>query len=202
MGAIFAEIARSVIRAVERFSTTNRPEQWGMCDMNGLLRRNIITVERVDTEFIASIGMSFIGILVVSSLVFAFVNGVIQRHNAIISSATYWMETGRSCPSTNPAAFSQSNDGLRNQFSFIGVNFTRNITSAVRCAGVASDWGRGSKVTPVCLFNSPGILDITTRRGRFVFGPRLYRPVTVSVDDGRPRCVLNADYRHAADIDF
>jgi len=107
--------------------------------------------------------------------------------------AVAWLERGPACP--RPARVQDARGDVK-RFSFVDVGFSHRSGDA-SCAAIADKFGFHS--IPACLFNSPEVLRVTTAKGVFTFGPRIYRPVTVTVENGLPRCVLNADYRSVQD---
>ena len=69
------------------------------------------------------------------------------------------------------------------------VAFSRR-TGNVACTVLKVRQGLFSKAAPVCQFNSPSEVRVTSRAGTFAFAPGPGRPAAVYVHDGRPRCVV------------
>ena len=59
----------------------------------------------------------------------------------------------------------------------------------IDCEFVATHHGRGLDTTPVCRFNNPTVLAVSTRRGRYYFYTGI-SPATVNLENDRPSCVL------------
>ena len=72
---------------------------------------------------------------------------------------------------------------------FNGVRFVRR-SGHVDCSAVAAGKNARQDYVPLCQFSSPIVLEVVTERGTFQFQPGVGRPATVSILDGRPRCVM------------
>lgn len=107
-----------------------------------------------------------------------------------------WTVGGPPCPTAAPAdyrAFVRANADripASNTFIYDDVRFARPF-GYVSCGEVADHAGRGPGTVPVCLFNDPDVVEVTTQRGQFHYMPKT-RSVTIVVPDGEPRCVLGA----------
>jgi hypothetical protein len=107
-----------------------------------------------------------------------------------IARAQAWTVAGAPCPGLSPAEVPASGYRIAHAIDYGDVRFGRAY-GYVSCVEVSGDGGWSMDAAPVCQFNSPSLLQVTTRRGDFYFLTRM-RPATVSIVDGRPRCVLNA----------
>jgi len=69
---------------------------------------------------------------------------------------------------------------------------------ATLCSDIATDGGRGLGQFPICQFDHPGVLGVSTRRGVYWFWAGFMSPATVSVEHGVPTCVIgaNQDFGH------
>jgi hypothetical protein len=109
---------------------------------------------------------------------------------AAVAKARAWAVSGPPCPSLSRSAYLASGERIVHLIDYDGVRFGRGY-GYVSCVEVAKDGGRGLDTVPVCQFNSPTVLQVTTRRGDFYFYTRI-RPATVTIADDRPQCVMNA----------
>ena len=115
----------------------------------------------------------------------------LHRQNAV-ANARAWTISGPPCPSLTAAAYQSSPTPVTRAFDYDGVVFAR-ASAEVSCNEVVKDAGRGWGRFPVCQFNSPGMLKITTSRGDFFFAVS-GGPATVSVRDGQPVCMRNSNF--------
>jgi hypothetical protein len=99
---------------------------------------------------------------------------------------------GAPCPRGWPANLSPTDLAPLHTTDVGGVLFTRRY-GIMDCDYIATDHGRGLDHTPVCRFNNPTLLSITTARGRFAFYTGL-SPATVTLAGSQPKCVLNAAF--------
>jgi hypothetical protein len=110
-----------------------------------------------------------------------------QRSTAI-TKARAWTAVGPPCPSLSQADFLAAGVQMAHTIVYDDVTFARGYGYA-NCNEIADKGGRGVGVVPVCQFNSPTALQVTTRRGTFYFATRS-SPATVSIADGVPHCVM------------
>ncbi len=111
------------------------------------------------------------------------------RYTAI-TKARAWTPEGPPCPTVSQQDYLTSGYPASSRFDFDGLRLVRSY-GYVSCAEIGDDGGRGPNHIPVCQFNDPGALDLTTPRGHVYYLPR-YRPVTVLFSHGRLSCVLDA----------
>jgi hypothetical protein len=123
-------------------------------------------------------------------LVGALVLSVAEQRASLIARAEAWTAAGAPCPRASAAAARAFGDASET-FRFDGVHFVRAYGYAT-CGEIAIDrgWALGQRA-PVCRFNSPGRLEVSTPRGRFDFITGI-APVTIVVTEGAPHCVLAA----------
>lgn len=78
-------------------------------------------------------------------------------------------------------------------FHYKGVSFERRH-GGVYCEAV-TDGPLGKLTHPVCQFTAPGLLTVTTARGAVTWQPPIGRNATVTVREGRARCVVGGWWR-------
>ncbi len=111
---------------------------------------------------------------------------------AAITHARAWMTPGEPCPTLTQAQLQASGQALGHGFTYHGVGFARAY-GYVNCDEVTPDLF-GLKTVPVCQFNSPTVLQVTTG-GRSYLYTTPVRPMTVWVTDQGPRCVMSLTAR-------
>jgi hypothetical protein len=123
-------------------------------------------------------------------LVGTLVLSVAEQRASLIGRADAWTVAGPPCPRVS-AESARTFAAPSETFRFQGVRFVRAYGYAV-CGEITADrrWGFGQRA-PVCRFNSPGKLEISTARGDFHFITGI-APATVVIADDGPRCVLAA----------
>jgi hypothetical protein len=115
---------------------------------------------------------------------------IAEQRASLIGRADAWTAAGPPCPRVS-AQTARAYAAPTETFRFQGVEFVRGYGYAV-CGEIITDrrWGIGQRM-PVCRFNSPGKLEVSTSRGRFDFITGT-APATVVIAEGAPRCVLAA----------
>jgi hypothetical protein len=113
-----------------------------------------------------------------------------MRQDAV-AKAKEWTPAGAPCPTISAADYLTSGFSAVNHSAFDGVGFARAYGYIV-CDDIADDGGKSSTHIPVCQFNDPGALDITTAQGHVYYLPRT-QPATVIISHGRASCVLAAN---------
>lgn len=94
---------------------------------------------------------------------------------------------GPPCPVLTKAEFDALAVKPEKTFIFNEVTFVRRF-GHVECNVISH--GGGTGFAPLCRFNAPAVLKVTTRQGEFYFKTGVGRPVTVSTPDGIPKCVV------------
>jgi len=112
-----------------------------------------------------------------------------QRY-AAAAKAWAWTSLAPACPAVSSQAHLTLGAPLSDVFDFGGARFARAYGYA-RCGMITGDRVLGLHMDPVCQFNNPTALEITTARGRFFFTTGI-RPATILLTQGQPRCVLGA----------
>jgi hypothetical protein len=134
-------------------------------------------------ELVTTIGVAFLFFGVVPIALLA------QRH-AAVEKARRLEVGGPPCQRLSAAAFASADAPALQTTNVGGVLFARRYGYVV-CDYVATDHGRGLDRTPICRFNNPTLLAVTTPRGRFYFHTGV-APATVTLAHDEPGCVLNA----------
>jgi hypothetical protein len=98
---------------------------------------------------------------------------------------------GAPCPALTRAAYIQQGIEPKKAFEFQKVRFARRFGHA-DCAVVAYRDASGTGGHPVCQFTGPALLAVTADGVESYFAPGVGVPATVSVENGRARCVLAA----------
>jgi hypothetical protein len=116
---------------------------------------------------------------------------VIQDHASRMASARAWAASGPPCATGTAAALATDGGNEAQSFVYDGVRFTR-LHGAVRCAEIGYDEGRSDREFPVCQFDHPGALSITTSKGVTVFVLPVLQAATIQVRNDTPTCVIGS----------
>jgi len=106
---------------------------------------------------------------------------------ARIAEAKAWTVSGAPCPGGTGRAWDA--DAPPQIVDFAKARFAR-AHGATRCAEIGYDGGRSDDVFPVCQFDHPGRVEITTDHGATLFQLGPLDPATVTVEHGVARCVV------------
>ncbi len=106
---------------------------------------------------------------------------------ARIAEAKAWTVTGPPCAGGTGRAWDA--DAPPQIVDFGKARFAR-AHGAIRCAEIGYDGGRSDDVFPICQFDHPGRLEITTDHGATLFQLGPLEPASVSVEHGLARCVV------------
>ena len=140
-------------------------------------------------------------VLGIGLLVLALALGVILYRYWIgqMAIARQWSIAGPPCPAVSQSALAASglraaSDGDLRGFpdmnnDYDNVRFGRRF-GYVSCAEVRDNGGLSIDSHPVCQFTRPVVVTVTSPKGVFYFNTGSTAPATVSVQDGRPSCVL------------
>ncbi len=121
---------------------------------------------------------------------------VLQSRNKAVAHAALWSTDGQPCPTMTAAALS-ARTPLPTSFDYYDITFARDGGN-VTCDQIKSDHGRGLRDVSACKFNAPNILEVKTDKADAIFGPGLFGPVVINVDQGQPSCVIIPRDRQAA----
>lgn len=124
-------------------------------------------------------------ILALAALVFVFASSRATR----LANARAWSPSGPPCAVTTPQALAAGGYEVRQSQTLMNVTFARAHGSAA-CSTIGYDEGRSDSEFPVCQFDHPGGLVITTAKGVFAFAPGGVYGATVQVQHDRPSCVV------------
>ena len=108
-----------------------------------------------------------------------------------------WMVFGPACPAPAKPVFDTTDGGHGQEMTFSTVRFAR-AHGASLCHDLNDKEGRGKDIFPVCQFDHPGVISVTTARGTSWFWPGYMSPATISVRNGVASCVIGAsqDFGH------
>lgn len=104
--------------------------------------------------------------------------------------AAAWTVTGPPCPQIT-AAWLQMLKITPIPFAYESIRGTR-AHGDVNCEFVEYDGQRHTAPFPVCQFSAPLALTLATPTGDVYFEPGAGKPATVSMPDGKLRCVIGA----------
>jgi len=126
----------------------------------------------------AALGVAAIGALILITL---------NDRKARIAEAKAWTVSGAPCAHGLGAAWDA--DAPPQIVDFGKARFAR-AHGATRCAEIGYDGGRSGDIFPICQFDHPGRLEITTDHGATLFQLGPLDPATVFVEHGVARCVV------------
>lgn len=115
----------------------------------------------------------------------------LYHRNQAIARAEAWEVAAPPCPTTTAATFKTEIGRRGKPMEFYGVKFLRKYGYA-DCGTVADSRQFGFGMHAVCAFSSPAVLQVRTEKGDFYYAPDIAQPVTVSIIDGKPTCVMGA----------
>lgn len=107
---------------------------------------------------------------------------------AQVAKARAWTVQGPACPTVTGETARLLSRKVAHVIDYDGVLFGRGY-GYVSCILIADDGGRGLNTQPVCQFNNPTVVQVTTASGATYYSTWIY-PATVTIEHGRPRCVL------------
>ncbi|HSZ53158.1 MAG TPA: hypothetical protein VK801_16440 [Caulobacteraceae bacterium] len=123
--------------------------------------------------------------------VVALVMVVAADRSTRMSQAREWTASGPPCARSSAAALLAANEAPDQLTVFQGVRFARTH-GAIRCNTIGYNEGRSGDDFPVCEFDHPGGVEITTSSGRYDFLLNPMYPATVQVQHGVPACVVGS----------
>jgi hypothetical protein len=123
--------------------------------------------------------------------VVALVVLAVQTRATRMADAREWTVAGPPCASATAASLAAAGETASQAMSYYGVRFAR-AHGALRCSQIGYDEGRSGEDLPVCQFDHPGALVVTTATGRYAFLLPPTSPATVQVRHGVPQCVIAA----------
>jgi len=124
-----------------------------------------------------------LALLAVGTLILITIND----RNARIAEAKAWTVSGAPC--AHGVGLAWDADAPPQTVDFGNARFAR-AHGATRCAEIGYDGGRSGDVFPVCQFDHPGRLEITTDHGATLFQLAPLEPATVSIEHGLVRCAV------------
>lgn len=126
----------------------------------------------------------------IALVVATLVAGYLWHRHAVMTEASDWTPIGPQCPALAKATYLAGTTRADHVFNYEGTSLGRAY-GFVSCNEIGDHGGLGPGRVPVCQFNSPTILDVTTPKGEYLFSTTT-RPATIAIHDGVPSCVLNA----------
>jgi hypothetical protein len=118
---------------------------------------------------------------------------VMRDRTTAIAEAKAWDIIGAACPQF-PASDVRKQPTATRGFGYAGAGFTYAY-GHVACAELRADGGRSwFRGHPVCQFTSPAVVGVHFGGATTYFAPGLGQRATVSIEDGRPRCVMAAKF--------
>jgi hypothetical protein len=114
---------------------------------------------------------------------------------ARMAHARAWTDSGPPCAMAKASALAAAAEPPTQAQTYGGVRFVR-AHGAIRCTEIGYDGGRSDDEFPVCQFDHPGGLAVTTPRGTYLFAPAPLRAATVQVRHDIPECVVSGVVWH------
>jgi hypothetical protein len=108
-----------------------------------------------------------------------------------MSAAREWTASGPACARSTATALLAADEAPDQITMYKGVRFAR-AHGAVRCNTIGYNEGRSGEDFPVCEFDHPGGVEVTTSFGRSDFMLSPMSAATVQVRHGIPSCVVGS----------
>ncbi|HEY2048177.1 MAG TPA: hypothetical protein VGH03_02475 [Caulobacteraceae bacterium] len=109
--------------------------------------------------------------------------------------ARVWTASGPPCATAKAPTLAAAGETPTQAQTYGGVLFLRTH-GAIRCTEIGYDGGRSDNEFPVCQFDHPGGLAVTTSRGTWLFAPSPLHAATVQVRHDIPECVVSGVVWH------
>ena len=114
----------------------------------------------------------------------------VWRQHSLVEEAQAWAPPGPPCQQVSRQAYLALGASDPHISNYDGVRFARGY-GAVGCNEIMSRGGRGPGRIPVCQFNSPTTLEVTTASSDTLYFTQA-KPAVITIEDGRPSCTLSA----------
>lgn len=121
----------------------------------------------------------------------ALVAVAVADRSTRMSEAREWTASGPACATSTATALLGADEAPDQVSMFQGVRFARTH-GAVRCNSIGYNEGRSGDDFPVCEFDHPGGIEVTTSFGRYDFLLPPLSAATVQVRHGIPTCVVGS----------
>jgi hypothetical protein len=132
-----------------------------------------------------------VGLAILALVVAALIGVAAANRSSRMAEAREWTASGASCARSTPTALVGAGEAPVQVVMFDGVAFARTH-GAVRCNTIGYNEGRSANDFPVCEFDHPGGIEVTTSFGRYDFLVSPMSPATVQVQHGIPSCVVGS----------
>ena len=106
-----------------------------------------------------------------------------------------WQTPGPACPVATTPSTATRGAKPPPPFVYKGVSFAYPIGNAV-CAAVPVENVFSHATFPACNFNAPAAIEVTAGGRRVLFEPGIGRSATVTIRDGRIRCVMATGFHN------
>jgi hypothetical protein len=135
--------------------------------------------------------MTLAGGALIALVIAALLAAAVTNRATRMSEAREWTASGPPCARSTTAALLAADEAPDQMTMFQGVRFARTH-GAIRCNTIGYDEGRSGDDFPVCEFDHPGGMEVTTAAGRYDFLLNPMSPATVQVRHGVPACVVGS----------
>jgi hypothetical protein len=125
-------------------------------------------------------------VLIMLAGVFSVAQDWIQHTQEGIAGYKAWTVAGPRCQTLTAGASA----GRAQQIVAFGAAKFGREHGATQCSDVATYGGWGFDLFPVCQFDHPGLIEVSTRSGLYRFWPGYVNPATISIEHGVPTCVI------------
>ena len=118
---------------------------------------------------------------------------VLKARTAAIAEAKAWTISGPPCPQL-PIGEIERQPAAQKSFGYAGAGFAYAY-GHVACAEIHENGGKSLfRGYPVCQFTSPGVVAVNAAGATTFFVPGLGERATVTVRNGKARCVMAARF--------
>ena len=114
---------------------------------------------------------------------------VMQGRQKEIRHAALWSVDGAPCPTLPASALPTLPNQPQTSFDYYDITFAR-AAGNVTCDQIKSNHGKGMRAVSACKFNSPEVLEVKTDKADVIYGPSIFHPVVIDVDQGQPSCTV------------
>jgi hypothetical protein len=137
------------------------------------------------------LAMTIAAAVLIAMALTALIAAAVANRATRMSQAREWTASGPPCASSTPSNLLAAGQAPDQITMFQGVRFAR-AHGAIRCDTIGYNEGRSGDDFPVCEFDHPGGVEITTPSGRYDFLLSPLSPATIQVQHGVPACVVGS----------